>query len=51
MKRIMIALGLILLAAAAVADRAAAPAGAEVYFIAPQSGAKLHGPVTVKFGL
>ena len=51
MKRIMIALGLTLLAAAAVADRAAAPAGAEVYFIAPQNGAKLHGPVTVKFGL
>jgi hypothetical protein len=36
---------------AAAADRSAAPAGAEVYFIAPQNGAKLHSPVTVKFGL
>jgi hypothetical protein len=51
MKRIMIALSLCLLAAAAVADRTPAPTGAEVYFIAPQNGAKLHGPVTVKFGL
>ena len=49
--RTMIALGLSLLAAVAVADRSAAPSGAEVYFIAPQNGAKLHGPVTVKFGL
>ena len=51
MKRTMIALSLSLLAAVAVADRSAAPAGAEVYFIAPQNGAKVHGPVTVKFGL
>jgi len=51
MKRTLIALGLTLLAAAAVADRSAPPAGAEVYFIAPQNSAKVHGPVTVKFGL
>jgi Domain of unknown function (DUF4399) len=51
MKRILIALSLSLLAFSAVADRTAAPAGAEVYFIAPQNGAKVHGPVTVKFGL
>jgi hypothetical protein len=51
MKRTLIALGLSLLAAVAVADRTAAPPGAEVYFIAPQNGAKVHGPVTVKFGL
>jgi hypothetical protein len=51
MKRTMVALGLSLLAAVAVADRSAAPAGAEVYFIAPQNAAKVHGPVTVKFGL
>ncbi len=51
MKRMVVALALCLLAAAAVADRMAAPAGAEVYFIAPQNGAKVHGPVTVKFGL
>jgi hypothetical protein len=36
---------------AAAADRMAPPAGAEVYFIAPQNGAKLHSPVTIKFGL
>jgi len=51
MKRTIMALALTLFAAAAVADRMAAPAGAEVYFIAPQNGAKVHGPVTVKFGL
>ncbi|MEW5965030.1 MAG: DUF4399 domain-containing protein [Pseudomonadota bacterium] len=28
-----------------------APAGAKVYFIAPQNGAEVSGPVTVKFGL
>jgi hypothetical protein len=36
---------------AVAADRMPAPAGAEVYFIAPQNGAKLHSPVTIKFGL
>ena len=52
MSRPIIALGACLLAAFAVAaDRIAAPAGAEVYFIAPQNGAKLHSPVTIKFGL
>jgi Domain of unknown function (DUF4399) len=51
MKSMLIALSLCLIAAVAAADRAAAPAGAEVYFIAPQNGAKIHGPVTVKFGL
>ena len=52
MSRLVIALGACLLAAFALAaDRMAPPAGVEVYFIAPQNGAKLHGPVTVKFGL
>ena len=52
MSRLVLALGVCLLAAFAVAaDRMAAPAGAEVYFIAPQNGAKLHSPVTIKFGL
>src|SRR5580658_8298219 len=52
MGRLLLALGVCLMAAFAVAaDRMAAPAGAEVYFIAPQNGAKLHAPVTVKFGL
>jgi Domain of unknown function (DUF4399) len=54
MKRPTLALALAagLLATLALAqDRAAAPAGAEVYIIAPQDGAKIHGPVTVRFGL
>jgi hypothetical protein len=52
MSRLLLALGVCLIAAFAVAaDRMAAPAGAEVYFIAPQNGAKLHSPVTIKFGL
>jgi hypothetical protein len=52
MNRLLMLLGVSLLAAfAAAADRTAAPAGAEVYFIAPQNGAKLHSPVTIKFGL
>jgi hypothetical protein len=33
------------------ADRTAAPAGAEVYFIAPSDGATVHGPIAVRFGL
>jgi hypothetical protein len=52
MSRLLLALGVSLVAAFAVAaDRMAAPAGAEVYFIAPLNGAKLHSPVTIKFGL
>jgi hypothetical protein len=52
MSRLVVALGACLMAAVALAaDRMAPPAGAEVYFIAPQNGAKLHSPVTVKFGL
>ena len=52
MSRYAFALALALVAATAfAADRLAAPAGAEVYFIAPQNGAKLHSPVTIKFGL
>src|SRR5882757_3778027 len=52
MSRLLVALGICLMAAFAVAaDRAAPPAGAEVYFIAPQKGAKVHSPVTVVFGL
>jgi hypothetical protein len=37
--------------ALAQAKRTPSPAGAEVYFIAPQDGATLSSPVTVKFGL
>ena len=52
MNRLLLALGVCLVVATAfAADRMAAPAGAEVYFIAPQNGAKLHSPVTIKFGL
>jgi hypothetical protein len=52
MGRLVLALGACLLAALALAaDRVAPAAGAEVYFIAPQNGAKVHSPVTVKFGL
>ncbi|HEX3398380.1 MAG TPA: DUF4399 domain-containing protein [Steroidobacteraceae bacterium] len=52
MSRLAFALGVCLMAAFAVAaDRTAAPAGAEVYFIAPHNGAKLHSPVTIRFGL
>jgi uncharacterized protein DUF4399 len=55
MNRLISALALSALSAlAAVAlaqDRSSAPAGAEVYFISPNNGAKVHGPVTVRFGL
>ena len=52
MNRVLLALGASVLAVAAFAqDRQPAPAGAEVYFIAPSNGATVHGPVTVKFGL
>jgi Domain of unknown function (DUF4399) len=50
--RVFAALGLCLLATVALAaDRVAAPAGAEVYFISPHNGDKITGPVTVRFGL
>jgi hypothetical protein len=52
MKRVLAAFGAGLLATLAFAqDRAAPAAGAEVYIIAPADGAKIHGPVTVRFGL
>ncbi len=52
MKRLVLALGVSALAAMAPAQvRMPAPAGAEVYFISPQDGATIHGPVTVRFGL
>jgi hypothetical protein len=51
MNRLLFVLAAGLLATAAVADRTPAPTGAEVYFIAPANGAKVHSPVTVKFGL
>jgi hypothetical protein len=52
MTRLISALTLCALTAVALAqDRAAAPQGAEVYIISPKNGAKVHGPVTVQFGL
>jgi hypothetical protein len=41
--------GMVLSAAAGA--RTPAPDGAEVYFISPQDGAVVNGPVRVKFGL
>jgi|SRR5271167_1608082 len=52
MIRSVLALSACLLAIFAVAaDRMAAPAGAEVYFITPHNGESVHSPVTVRFGL
>jgi len=36
---------------AQAAGRTPAPAGAQAYIISPADGAKLHGPVVVRFGL
>ena len=52
MNRLLLALGVALIATFAAAQERTAPAAnAEVYIIAPSNGAKLHGPVTVRFGL
>jgi len=52
MNRLIAVLGLALIAAFAAAQERSAPAAnAEVYFISPANGAKLHSPVTVRFGL
>ena len=52
MNRLLLALGMTLMAAVAVAqDRSAAAPNAEVYIISPSNGATVHGPVTVRFGL
>jgi hypothetical protein len=51
MKGLILVLGVCLAAVALAADRTAAPAGAEVYFITPSDGATVHGPITVRFGL
>ena len=51
-KRVLLTIGAGLLASFALAqDRIAPAAGASVYIIAPRDGAKIHGPVTVTFGL
>jgi hypothetical protein len=52
MNRLLLALGVTLIATLAVAQERTAPApNAEVYIISPQNGAMVHGPVTVRFGL
>jgi hypothetical protein len=52
MNRLFPALALILVATFAVGQERMAPAAnAEVYIISPSNGAKVHGPVTVRFGL
>jgi len=51
MNRLLV-LCITLFAALGVAQERTAPAAnSEVYFIAPQNGATVHGPVTVRFGL
>jgi uncharacterized protein DUF4399 len=50
--RLLAAVGLSLVATLGLAaDRIAAPAGTEVYFISPHNGDTITGPVTVRFGL
>jgi hypothetical protein len=52
MNRLLLALGVTLMATLALAQQRTAPApSAEVYFISPQNGATVHGPVTIRFGL
>jgi hypothetical protein len=51
MTRLSLALAALLLPLAASADVTPAPAGARVYFIEPQDGARVKGPVKVVFGL
>jgi hypothetical protein len=52
MNRLLLASGVTLIATLAVGQERTAPApNAEVYIIAPQNGAMVHGPVTVRFGL
>jgi Domain of unknown function (DUF4399) len=52
MNRLILAMGIALISATALAQERTTPAAnAEVYIIAPQNGATVHGPVTVRFGL
>jgi hypothetical protein len=53
MKHLVVGILAVALTTAAVAQikRTPSPAGAEVYIIAPQDGASVKSPVTIKFGL
>ncbi len=52
MTRLAMALGATLLTTLAWAqDRVPPPSGSETYIITPRNGEKIHGPVTIRFGL
>ena len=53
MKRLMLGIAVLAIAAGAVAQikRSPAPVGAKVYIISPKDGATVSSPVTVEFGL
>lgn len=51
MRSALAAVVLSLLAGSALAGETPAPAGAGVYFVAPQDGATVSSPATVRFGL
>jgi Domain of unknown function (DUF4399) len=52
MQKIILAIALTLIAPLTFSqERTPSVAGAEVYIIAPKDGAKVSGPVTVRFGL
>jgi hypothetical protein len=49
--RIASAIAALLLAPAAAVAQTPAPGDAKLYFISPQNGATIQGPVTIRFGL
>jgi hypothetical protein len=51
MRNLILAALLLAAPLALAADRTPSPPGAAVYIISPKDGAKIHGPVTVLFGL
>ena len=51
MKRRIAVLVLLLVSLSGHAGQTPAPADAKLYFVSPQDGAEISGPVTVRFGL
>lgn len=51
MPRVIAALVLFLFSLTGLAGQTPAPAGVNLYFVSPQDGAEITGPVTVRFGL
>jgi len=51
MRTLLVAALLLATPLAFAQQRTPSPAGAEVYIISPKDGAKVHGPVLVRFGL